>query len=100
MSAVRAPWTCPACGVGCAPHVDFCGNCAAMKLLPRPWTNPAPPLVMCDDCARSTSGTCPLHTVRSITFTPSIFSVDGEARSHIGVMLDDCMIHPAARGLS
>lgn len=30
----KKPWICPACGVGCAPHVDFCGACAlkaAMK---------------------------------------------------------------------
>lgn len=96
----RKPWICPACGVGCAPHVDSCPSCAAMRLAPRPWTNPAPPFFVCDDCARSTTGTCPRHTVGTITVTPSIFCVDDEVRSHIGVMLDDCMIHPAARGLS
>jgi len=44
----RAPWICPACGVGCAPHVDYCGACvmkAAMKPLDEAmkYTPPAPP---------------------------------------------------------
>lgn len=33
MSEERKAWTCPACGVGCAPHVDFCGNCALKALM-------------------------------------------------------------------
>ncbi len=43
----RAPWICPACGIGCAPHVDSCPACA-MKALTKPadgavkFTPPAP----------------------------------------------------------
>lgn len=29
----RKPWICPACGVGCAPHVDHCGACALAKMM-------------------------------------------------------------------
>lgn len=65
MTPDRAPWTCPACGCGCAPWADGCPNCQGGAVVRRlfpwlpqqpslpsptlPWTPPGSPTIVPND---------------------------------------------------